>query len=186
MRCSGAHEFKDCPGKDIRNAVEARCANCKGSHSAAFRECKGYVEVREALKIVTKEKLSYKEALMKVRHVQKGVQPAAPKVVRNRSRKQERGGAAAATANGTATARRTAAAAVQQQRQQAQQSPGPRRKLVFQAAPTASPSAEPIRAKSASSARTKAVMIEKERWVQQIFRAMLGVVDAYIPIQSNT
>ena len=75
VRCSGAHEFKDCPGKDNRNVVKVWCANC---NSVAFRECKGYVEVREALKIVLKERLSYKEALMKVRHVQNGVQPAAP------------------------------------------------------------------------------------------------------------
>jgi len=181
VRCSGAHAFDDCPGKENREAVDVRCANCKGNHSAAFRGCKGYVEVHEALKIVTKEKLSYKDALMKVRHVQQGVQPAAPKVAHKED----------ASRRGEVQQQQPPAGQQQQQQQQqaqqqqAQLSPGPRRKLVFQPAPAAPPSVEPSGAKSSSPARTKAVMTDIERCVQQVFRAMLGVLDAYIPIQSK-
>ena len=190
VRCSGAHDFKDCPGKDNIKAVEVRCANCKGSHSAAFRECKGYLEVREALKIVTKERLSYKEALMKVRKVQKGVQPSAPKEVEaeaanRRGEVQQQQQQPPAGEQRQQQGQERMQQQVQQQQQQAQQSPGPRRKLVYQSTLTASPPAEPTSAKLNSPAQTKAVMTETVRLVQLIFRAMLGVVDAFIPVQSK-
>ena len=61
VRCGEAHSFDDCPKKE--EGQQARCANCGGNHSAAYRGCRRYQEVREALKIVGRERVSYADAV---------------------------------------------------------------------------------------------------------------------------
>ena len=63
--CAQNHEYANCD-KRIQNQPP-KCANCNGQHSAAFRGCPIYVEIKQALSIRTTEAISYKEALLKVR-----------------------------------------------------------------------------------------------------------------------
>ena len=60
--CAGTHAFRDCPNKET-----PKCANCGGAHNAASRECPKYSEVKDVLQLATKEKISYRDALMKVK-----------------------------------------------------------------------------------------------------------------------
>ena len=60
-RCSGAHDFTDCPNIGDPNGI--KCVNCKGAHSAAYRGCPKYVEVSKALEISAKDRISYRDAL---------------------------------------------------------------------------------------------------------------------------
>ena len=71
VRCGKGHPVDNCPIKD--NLAQAVCVNCKGNHSAAFKGCSKYQQVSKALKVSVTEKLSYKDALLKVRSVD--VQP---------------------------------------------------------------------------------------------------------------
>ena len=65
VRCGEGHGMDECPAKnDITKAV---CVNCKGQHSAAFKGCSKYQEVSKALKISVVEKVSYRDALVKVK-----------------------------------------------------------------------------------------------------------------------
>ncbi len=65
VRCGKGHNLEDCPVKD--NLAQAVCVNCKGQHSAAFKGCVKYQEVSQALKITVTDKVSYRDALLKVR-----------------------------------------------------------------------------------------------------------------------
>jgi hypothetical protein len=67
-RCAGHHTYDKCQATD--DAEHKKCANCKGNHSAAYRGCPKYVEVKEALTLAVKEKKSYKEALVEVKFAQ--------------------------------------------------------------------------------------------------------------------
>ena len=60
-KCAGEHTFSDC-----QNA-NSKCINCKGDHAATSRACPKYVEVKETLNLVNSERMSYKEALLKIR-----------------------------------------------------------------------------------------------------------------------
>lgn len=44
-----------------------KCPNCHGNHSAAWVGCSKYKEVQETLKLSVTEKMSYKDALIKVK-----------------------------------------------------------------------------------------------------------------------
>ena len=68
VRCGKGHPIESCPVKD--NLVQAVCANCKGQHSAAYKGCVRYQEVSKALKVSVIDKLSYRDALVKVRSVE--------------------------------------------------------------------------------------------------------------------
>jgi len=46
--CSEGHKYEDCPNKDHR-----KCANCGGNHSASYKKCPTYVEMRDILKHMT-------------------------------------------------------------------------------------------------------------------------------------
>ena len=70
-RCAGPHDFQSCP-----NLEAPKCANCGGSHSAAYRLCPKYGEVKATLATSVKEKISYKDALMRTR--QPAAKPSAP------------------------------------------------------------------------------------------------------------
>jgi hypothetical protein len=59
--CSETHDFENCT-KRISNEPK-QCANCQGQHSAAYRECPKYLQVREALKLRATQNLTFKEAL---------------------------------------------------------------------------------------------------------------------------
>jgi hypothetical protein len=56
-RCSGNHDFHMCDNE------ERICVNCKGSHSAGYRECPAYKQAAIITTIKTKQKVSYAEAL---------------------------------------------------------------------------------------------------------------------------
>ena len=65
VRCGQAHRLDECPVKeDVNKAV---CVNCKGAHSAAFRGCSKYQEVSKALRVSVTQKVSYRDALTKVK-----------------------------------------------------------------------------------------------------------------------
>ena len=65
MRCGERHSVTDCPVKD--DLTQAVCVNCKGQHSAVFKGCRKYLEVSKALKISVTQKVSYRDALIKVK-----------------------------------------------------------------------------------------------------------------------
>ena len=65
VRCGEGHSVTDCPIKD--DLTQAVCVNCKGQHSAAFKGCSKYQEVSKALKISVTQKVSYRDALIKVK-----------------------------------------------------------------------------------------------------------------------
>jgi len=65
VRCGKGHSLEECPAKD--DVTRAVCVNCKGQHSAAFRGCSKYQEVSKALRVSVIEKLSYRDALVKVK-----------------------------------------------------------------------------------------------------------------------
>ena len=65
VRCGQSHSFESCPVKD--DVAQAMCANCKGNHSAAFRGCPKYQQVSETLKVAAVNKISYRDALVKVK-----------------------------------------------------------------------------------------------------------------------
>jgi len=65
VRCGKGHSLDACPIKD--DPTKAICVNCKGPHSAAFRGCSKYQEVSKALKVSVTDKLSYRDALTKVK-----------------------------------------------------------------------------------------------------------------------
>ena len=65
VRCGLGHALDSCPVKD--NIAEAVCVNCKGRHSAAYKGCPKYKEVSETLKVSVTDKISYRDALIKVR-----------------------------------------------------------------------------------------------------------------------
>ena len=64
VRCGQGHALDSCPVKD--NIAEAVCVNCKGHHSAAYKGCTKYKEVSETLKVSVTDKMSYRDALIKV------------------------------------------------------------------------------------------------------------------------
>ena len=66
VRCGNAHKMEDCPIKD--KPEEAVCVNCKGRHSAAYKGCSKYQEVSQTLKVAVTQKVSYRDALVKVRN----------------------------------------------------------------------------------------------------------------------
>lgn len=61
-RCGGQHEYGKCE-KDAK----VKCCNCGGDHSAAYEGCVVQKEAREAQRVKITEKVSYAEALKKVR-----------------------------------------------------------------------------------------------------------------------
>ncbi|XP_035984310.1 uncharacterized protein LOC118557929, partial [Fundulus heteroclitus] len=61
-RCGGSHEYGKCD-KDAK----VKCCNCGGEHSAAYGGCIVQREARQAQRIKITEKVSYAEALRKVR-----------------------------------------------------------------------------------------------------------------------
>lgn len=61
-RCGGPHEFGKCD-KDAK----IKCCNCGGEHSAAYGGCIVQREAREAQKIKITERVSYAEALKRIK-----------------------------------------------------------------------------------------------------------------------
>lgn len=61
-RCEDQHEYGNCE-KDAK----VKCCNCGGEHSAAFGGCEVQREAREVQKVKCLTKVSYAEALKKVR-----------------------------------------------------------------------------------------------------------------------
>ena len=61
-RCGGDHNFDACPNRESR-----KCANCGGAHSAASKSCTKYTEVKETLRVSAVNRISYRDALIKVR-----------------------------------------------------------------------------------------------------------------------
>lgn len=60
-RCAGAHEIESCPAQK----ADAKCANCGGPHSSAYKGCQKYKTTATALKYTVQEGISYKAALQK-------------------------------------------------------------------------------------------------------------------------
>jgi len=65
VRCGKGHSVEECPVKD--DLAQAVCVNCKGQHSAAFKGCSKYQEVSKALKVSVVDKVSYRDAVLKVK-----------------------------------------------------------------------------------------------------------------------
>lgn len=81
-RCSGNHNIKECimflkdnptdsqtlhENEHSKSTNILKCRNCGGAHSAAFRNCPEYVKAAKATEIKTKLKISYSDALKKVK-----------------------------------------------------------------------------------------------------------------------
>lgn len=64
-RCGRGHSYDSCPVKD--DVTHCRCVNCGGQHSAAYRGCPVYKQVKEAIKLTVSDKLSYRDALNQVK-----------------------------------------------------------------------------------------------------------------------
>ena len=78
--CTGAHAYNDCPKKQSNQPP--LCANCKGTHSAAYRLCPNYVESQQALSLQATDRISYRDALTKIRSTTPAtpppIQPSTP------------------------------------------------------------------------------------------------------------
>jgi len=61
-RCSGDHHFTECTKKD-----QPKCSNCHGDHSAAWSGCPKYVQIQNSLELSVTEKISLRDALLKVK-----------------------------------------------------------------------------------------------------------------------
>lgn len=60
-RCAGNHSYSECTKKD-----QPKCSNCHGDHSAAWSGCPNYVQVKNSIKVAVTEKISFRDALLKV------------------------------------------------------------------------------------------------------------------------
>src|SRR5664279_3012657 len=70
-RCAGNHGYDDCTKKLLQEAV--RCANCGESHSAKYRGCAKFAEVKQVLTVAATTKVSYADALKDVRKTNKQI-----------------------------------------------------------------------------------------------------------------
>jgi hypothetical protein len=61
--CSGAHSLKDCTGNS------PKCGNCGGAHTASYGGCAYMKEAKEVEKLRAECKLSYRDAVAKVKNV---------------------------------------------------------------------------------------------------------------------
>ena len=59
-KCTGKHLSENCTISE-----NLKCANCGDAHSAGYKGCIKYQEVRKTLKISTEEKISYRDALIR-------------------------------------------------------------------------------------------------------------------------
>jgi len=75
-RCSQAHEFEAC---SMANN-EAKCANCGGNHSSAYKGCQKYQEISNTLKTAAVHKMTYRDALKQVRASNGQTQQSVPNV----------------------------------------------------------------------------------------------------------
>src|SRR5664279_1775923 len=64
-RCAGNHTYDDCAYKLQPEAV--KCANCGESHSAKYRGCAKFSEVKQVLTVAATTKKSYADALKDIR-----------------------------------------------------------------------------------------------------------------------
>jgi hypothetical protein len=60
--CAGKHAYNACPNKNT-----PKCSNCGEGHSAAYRKCRAFEEVQQTLKVAATQKISYRDALVKVK-----------------------------------------------------------------------------------------------------------------------
>ena len=62
--CSKNHSYEKCPNKnENKENQKAVCPNCNNNHPASYKGCTRYQEEKSIIKIQTKEKLSYTEAV---------------------------------------------------------------------------------------------------------------------------
>ena len=64
-RCAGEHAYDDCNKKLQQEAV--KCANCGENHSAMYRGCTKFAEVKKELTVAATTKVSYADALKDIR-----------------------------------------------------------------------------------------------------------------------
>ena len=76
-RCGGQHDYGKC-----EKEAKMKC-NCGGEHSAAFGGCVVQREAREAQRVKVLSKVSYAEALKKVRETEANNQAPSGRVQRN-------------------------------------------------------------------------------------------------------
>jgi hypothetical protein len=58
--CSEVHEYNECSHKQDPN--KKKCVNCKGAHSAAYKKCPKFIEVRNILKHRAQTGESFRDA----------------------------------------------------------------------------------------------------------------------------
>ena len=66
--CSGNHRFNECPNKNTDNV---KCTNCGKNHTANYSKCPMMIKENEIQKIKSIEKVSYKDALVKLNSKEK-------------------------------------------------------------------------------------------------------------------
>ena len=68
--CAAQHSYDQCREKfNPPNGGSRLCANCGGSHSAAYKECIAFKKATKITEIKTTEKISYAEAARKYRNI---------------------------------------------------------------------------------------------------------------------
>ena len=61
-RCGEPHDIKDCKAEQTE-----KCCNCQGNHKTSAKECSSYQEAQVIVKVKTEQKISYAEAIKKVK-----------------------------------------------------------------------------------------------------------------------
>ena len=69
VRCAGEHEFAKCT---VNDQAKFKCKNCRGAHSAAYRECSKYKEVAKVLKVSVTKNISIGDAIKEVEMATRG------------------------------------------------------------------------------------------------------------------
>src|SRR5664279_3240085 len=78
-RCAGNHAYDDCTKKLQQEAV--RCANCGENHSAKYRGCTKFAEVKKVLTVAATTKVSYADALKDIRKTTKQIEKTGSSVI---------------------------------------------------------------------------------------------------------
>lgn len=73
-KCGGDHKFEDC------TATSLCCPNCGENHSSAYKGCRSYATAVEVRKVMANDKVSYAEAVKRVKNPGPGRLPPQPPV----------------------------------------------------------------------------------------------------------
>ncbi len=64
-RCGGNHPYEKC------EVVTQKCPSCNGQHNAGSHVCPKYIEIKHTLEVSVANKISYSEAVKKIKYDKK-------------------------------------------------------------------------------------------------------------------